>query len=151
MASECLCRKLATKFPGHDTLNVLHDGRKWAFIVRELLTAIVNADAGTLAYVLVIPALVDILKPSPTTYVIDQNGRKIRAPRLNVVEQLLERSAPADTEATFSLVGVSANNLYAFACSVGMIGGGLESRRVFLMSSRFAKILSRADHVWRSV
>ena len=77
LPSEDLDGELSAVFAGHRALDALDDGGDRASVILELLGAILHADAGALADVFVIGALVRILKPAPAADVVDEDGREI--------------------------------------------------------------------------
>ena len=48
-----------------------------ATVILELLGAILNADAGALADIFVIGALVGVLEPAPAAYIVNQDRPEI--------------------------------------------------------------------------
>jgi len=76
-----------------------------------LLGAILDADAGALADVLVVGAFVGILESPPAAHVVDQDGLEVSAARLHVIDELLQRIAAIESKTTFALVGICPNNL----------------------------------------
>jgi len=70
-------RKLPAVFAGHGAFDALDDGRDGRAVILELLGAIGDIDAGTLADVFVIGAFIRILKPAPAAYVINQNDIEV--------------------------------------------------------------------------
>lgn len=55
-----LCGQLATKFGGHDALEVLDDARQQAAVVIELFRAVIDGDAGLPTQKFIVRALVNI-------------------------------------------------------------------------------------------
>ena len=88
-----LHRKLPAVFARHDPLDGLQKVRADAAVVFELLAAIVDADPGTGADMLVIGPFISILKPTPAADVIDQNGLEIRLAGSDLCHQVLQRLA----------------------------------------------------------
>src|SRR5262249_35922139 len=64
LATEHLGRQLPAVLAGHRPLDALDDGGGGAAVVVELLGAIMHLDAGPLAQVLVVGALVGVLEPA---------------------------------------------------------------------------------------
>src|SRR5580704_14399751 len=133
LSGEHLGRELAAVLAGHRALNAFDDGGERVSIVLELLDAIMDFNAGATADVFVVGALVRILKPAPAADVINEDDREIRAPRQDVIDQLLERVAPLDTEAALALVRISADDRHAPRGRVGVNRVGLISRRILLV------------------
>src|SRR5262249_6606239 len=102
----------------HGPLDALDDGRGRAAVVLELLGAVVDLDAGALAQVLVVGALVGVLEAAPAADVVDQDGPVVGATGLHVVDHLPQRVAAGDAEAALALVGVGADDLEAAAPGV---------------------------------
>ena len=75
---EDLGGQLPAVLAGHRALDALDDGRDRAAVVLELLGAVVDADAGALADVLVVGALVGVLEPAPAADVVDEDGLRSR-------------------------------------------------------------------------
>ena len=61
----------------YEAFDALDDGRDGRAVILELLGAIGDIDAGTLADVFVIGAFIRILKPAPAAYVINQNDIEV--------------------------------------------------------------------------
>jgi len=56
-----------------------------------LLGAILDGDACSATDVLVVSALIGILEPPPAADVVDENGREVGVPVLNVSDEPLKR------------------------------------------------------------
>lgn len=105
-----------------------------------------NNDAVPLADVLVIGTLVCILEAPPSADVIHKDGAKFCRPSLYIRQELLERIATGEPEATFACVLISAYNpdsmlLGVFANRVALILGG-----ILLMFSGHAHVFRCANH-----
>ena len=74
-----------------------------------------DVDAGPLAEVLVVGALVGVLEPAPAADVVDEDRREVGAAGLHVVDQPSQRLAAVDVEAALALVGVGPDDLEAAA------------------------------------
>lgn len=77
LPGEDLHRQLAAVFARHHALDGFQEVRADAAVVLELLAAVVDPDAGTGTYVLVVGAFVGILKPAPTADVVDEDGLEV--------------------------------------------------------------------------
>ena len=88
---EHLYGEFSTVFTGREPLEALeHRGDRTA-IVLELLGAVLDANIGPPADVLVVGALVGILKAPLAANVVDQDHVEISAAGLHVVDQTLQR------------------------------------------------------------
>ena len=76
---EDLGRQLAAVLAGHRPLDALDDRGAQAAVVLELLGAVVDRDAGSLADVLVVGALVGVLEAAPAADVVDEDRAEIGA------------------------------------------------------------------------
>ena len=74
---EDLGGQLAAVLAGHRALDALDDGGDRAAVVLELLGAVVDVDAGPLADVLVVGALVGVLEAAPAADVVDEDGVEV--------------------------------------------------------------------------
>ena len=74
LALEDLRGQLAAVLAGHRALHALDDRRDRAAVVLELLGAVDDADAGALADVLVVGALVGVLEAAPPADVVDEDA-----------------------------------------------------------------------------
>ena len=61
----------------------------------------------------VMRCLIRVLKSSPAAYIIDKNDFKVGLTRIDVLKQLLERSAPIDTQSAFTFIRVCPHNIKA--------------------------------------
>ena len=95
LTREHLGGQLAAVFAGHRALDALDDGRDRAAVILELLGAVLNADAGALADVFVVGALIGVLKPAPAADVVDQDGREIGVPFWTSSISCLRASRPS--------------------------------------------------------
>lgn len=77
-----------------------------------LLGAVVHADAGTPADVLVIRAFVGVLESPPTAHVVNEDGREIRLPTFDVPDQPLQGLAAVDAQPAFPGICIGANNFH---------------------------------------
>ena len=89
LPGEDLHRQLAAVLAGHDALHGLQEVRADAAVVLELLAAVVDPDAGTGTYMLVVRAFVGILKPAPAADVVDEDGLEVGLAGLNFAHQVL--------------------------------------------------------------
>jgi hypothetical protein len=80
---------LPTKVGGSNALDVLEDDGSQTAVVLELVGAVVDFDAGALAYELVIGAFVNVLKSAPATDVVDKYAIEICTLGLNILDQVL--------------------------------------------------------------
>src|SRR5688572_14680863 len=85
-----LGREVSAEFRSHHSLDVLYDTRNQAPVVVELFSAIGNLDAALPAEKLIMGALVDVLKPSPTTDIEDQDMSEIGITWPGILKQLDE-------------------------------------------------------------
>ena len=115
-----------------------------AAVVLELLGAVVDGDAGALADVLVIGALVGILEAAPAADVVDEDGREVGPAGLNVIDQALERSRPVERQTALARVGVGADDLDAAPRRILADDVGLVLGRVLLVLGRHPDVLGRA-------
>ena len=141
LAGENLGRELPAVFAGHRALDALDDGRDRAAVVLELLGAVLDGDAGALADVLVVGALVGILESAPAADVVDEDGREIGFPALHVLDQPLQGVAAIESQAALALVRIGADDLEAAPLGVLADGVGLVLGGVFLMLRRHADVL----------
>ena len=100
-------------------------------------------DAGTVADVFVISALVRVLESPPAADVVDEDGLEVGLPGLDVLNQLLQPVPSADIEAALAFVGVRSDD--ADAASGGVLADfvGLVLGRVLLMLCGHADIFRR--------
>ena len=90
LAGEHLGRQLTRVLAGHRPLDTLDDGRDRRAVVGELPGAVVHGDAGALADVLVVGALVGVLEAAPAADVIDQHHLEVGAAALDVGDRPLQ-------------------------------------------------------------
>jgi NADPH:quinone reductase-like Zn-dependent oxidoreductase len=121
--------------------DALYDRRKRAAVIRELLGAVLDTDAGALADVLVVGALVRVLESAPAADVVDQDGGEVGIAALDVIDQRLERIATVQAEPALALIGVGANDREAASIGIPADGIGLVLGRVLLMLGRHSHIL----------
>ena len=105
-----LDRQLAAVFAGHHALDGLQEIGADAAIVLELLAAIMNANAGAGADMLMVGAFVGILKPAPTADFINQDGGEVGRPGSNLGDQILDSLAAVDPQAASAGVFVNAQD-----------------------------------------
>ena len=110
LAGEHLDRQLARVLAGHRPLDPLDDGRDRRAVVGELLGAVVHGDAGALADVLVVGALVGVLEAAPAADVVDQHHLEVGAAALDVGDQPLQLVAALQPQPALALVGIAAND-----------------------------------------
>src|SRR5262249_10232253 len=80
---EDLGGEFAAIFAGHGALDAFDDVRGGATVVLELLSAIMDRDAGTLADIFVVTALVGVLETAPTAHVVSKDALERGLPRLD--------------------------------------------------------------------
>ena len=145
LAGEHLDRQLARVLAGHRPLDPLDDGRDRRAVVGELLGAVVHGDAGALADVLVVGALVGVLEPPPAADVVDQHHLEVGAPALDVGDQPLQLVAALQPQPALALVGIGANDQQAVPLGVLADLFRLVLGRVLLMVGRHPHVLGGAD------
>ena len=111
LPGEHLCRKLAAVFPSHGTLDALDDGGDWAAIVLEAICAVLDGNAGALAKILVVGALIRILEAPPAAHVVDEDQAGVGPTLTDVVEERLQAGTSRDAKATSAMIGIGAHNL----------------------------------------
>jgi hypothetical protein len=72
---------------------------------------VLDLDPRSSADVLVVGTFIGVLKAAPAAHVIDQDGRKIRIPILDVTDETLEGVSAVQSQAAFTFVGVGPNDL----------------------------------------
>lgn len=97
LTSKYLDRQIAAVFTGHASPQVFSDGGKQAAVILELLGAILDANSGAFAAVLVVGRFVCVLKATPSADVVNQENREIRAPLMNVGHQQFEGVSAFDS------------------------------------------------------
>src|SRR5690606_33445267 len=98
---------------GHGPLNALYDGRADAAVVFELLSAVVDADAGLSADELVVGAFIRVLEPPPAADVIDQDGREFGLSAAHVCDQLLQRLSAVQRQSALAGILVRSHDIEA--------------------------------------
>src|SRR4051794_15819073 len=98
LSFEDLRGKLTAVFARHRAFDALDDGGGRTAVVFELFSAIMDFDAGALAKVFVVRALIGILEPAPAANVVNEDGRIISQSCLHVVDHLAQGFATSDVE-----------------------------------------------------
>jgi hypothetical protein len=137
-------RKLAAIFPRHGTLDALDDGRERTSVIVKLLGTVLNRDAGPLADVLVVSALVRILEASPAADIVDKNSGEVDFTGFDIGDQSLQRVAPFQAQPALAFVGIGPDDLDVTAGGEQTDDVRLILRRVSLMLCRHAYVLSRS-------
>ena len=106
-----------------------------------------HVDAGTLAEIFVVRALVGILKPAPPADVIDQDRLEASIAVLHIRDHPPQRLAPSDSESAFTFVCVCADDLVPALHGVLTNHVLLVRGRVLLMLGRHPHVLRRGDAV----
>ena len=86
LSGENLGRQFPAVLAGHRPLDALDDRRNRRAVVLELLGAVNDLDAGLLAAVLVVGALVGILEPAPPAHVVNKDELEIGVLRPDVCQ-----------------------------------------------------------------
>ena len=81
-----LGRKLPAVFAGHRAFDALDDVRGRTAVVLELLGAVVDGDAGTLADVFIVAAFVGVLKTTPAAVKSRMQERCLPVRRVQYIE-----------------------------------------------------------------
>jgi len=97
--------------------------------------------------VLVVGALVDVLEPSPTAHVIDEERREVGSLGLDISHELVETLPAGDVQPTTAMVGIFVNDLHVVVRCVLADDIELVFRRILLILGRHADVPSRAR--WR--
>src|ERR1019366_10068102 len=106
LAREHLHRELAAVFRSHGALQSLEHRRRHAAVVLELLCAVVNADPSSLENILIVRALIHVLEPTPTAYVIDEEGSEIRPFGFDIRHELVQAVAAGNIKPTTPVIRV---------------------------------------------
>jgi hypothetical protein len=72
----------------------------------------VNADSSSLEDVLIESALIDVLKPSPATDVVDEQGREVSQLGFDIRHQLIEAFASSNIQSAPTVIRVNTNDLH---------------------------------------
>jgi hypothetical protein len=134
---------LAKQFLRALVARLVPEARGQAAVVFEFVCAVVNVNASSLADELIVGAFIDVLKPTPPTYVVDQNAIKIRAPTLHVVDQLLEAVSLVYGEAAAAFVSICSNDVDVALASIARDHSRLIFRRILLIVGGHAHVLRR--------
>src|SRR5690606_38208648 len=110
LALEDLDRQLTAVFPGHRAFQALEHVGLNAAVVLELLVAVVDCDASTLADELVVGAFVGIKKPSPAADVVDEDVFEGRLAVLHILYELLERLPAAKRQPALAAIFVTGHH-----------------------------------------
>jgi hypothetical protein len=137
---EDLHGKLAAVLARHDPLDGFQQVGADAAVVFELLAAIVDADPGTRADMLVVGPFIGILKTAPTADVIDQNGLEIRLACSDLGHQVLQRFAAVQPQPGPTGVLEHPQDLQT-------PGGGVMSNDVQLVLGRVLLVIGRHPHI----
>ena len=140
MPREDLYRKLAAVFARHHPLDGFQKVGADAAVVFELLAAIVNADPGARADMLVIRPFISILKPAPAADIIDQNGLEIRLAGSDLGHQVLQRLAAVQPQPGPTRVLEHTQDLQA-------PGGGVIPNDVELVLGGVLLMIGRHPHI----
>ena len=111
-----------------------------AAVVFELLAAVVDADPGARADMLVVGPFISILKPAPAADVIDQNSLEIRLAGSDFGHQVLQRLATVQPQPRPTGVFENAQDLQA-------PGGGVIPDDVELVLCRVLLVIGRHPHI----
>jgi hypothetical protein len=111
----------------HDSFQILENARYEAAVVVKQLGAIRDLDAGALADELAVGAFVDILKPAPSTDVIDQDVAVIGFPRSDVRNQLFQSLSIIERKAAAACVLIGTNDVETVLRRIGCDGRSLVS------------------------
>src|SRR5882724_3387302 len=98
--------KFATELRGHDPLEVLHDAGKKAAVVVELLSAILDPNAGFPTKEFIVRTLIDVLEAAPAADVVDEDAAKVGGAGTDVRDELLETFALLDPQATDAFIPI---------------------------------------------
>ena len=128
-----LGRKLPAVFPGHGALDALDDGGNRAAVILELLGAVFDLLVCAATDVFVIGRFIGVLKPAPSTDIIDKDHLEICGAVLNIPDQLLQSLAALDPQATLSSIGIGSDQFKAAFLRVFSDRVRLVFGRVFLM------------------
>src|SRR3954452_937554 len=139
-----LDRQLPAIFGGHHALEVLHNARKHAAVIVELLTAVFDFHPGLPAYQLVMRALVGILEAAPTPHIIDEEIAIVRFGSGDDADKTSQPGSVLDPKPAFAFVSVGSNDLQVASVSIGRDDGGLILDRVSLPLGRHANVLRRS-------
>jgi len=141
LAGEYLGRQFAAVPAGHRPLDALDDGRNRAAVVLELLSTVLDRNAGPLADVFVVGAFVGVLEAAPAADVVYEDRRELGSCVLYIRDQSLERVAAVEPQAALAFVGVGAHDFEAASLGVSLNLVGLVLGRIALMLGRHPDIL----------
>src|SRR5262249_7708662 len=126
----------------HSAFHAFHNGGNRAAVIFEWLCAIADLDVCPAANVLVVRALIGILKPAPTTDVINQNCTEIRTTVVDIADELLQRIAPLNSQTTLARALVATCDDHPSALCI-------LANRVTLIFGRVLLVLGRHPDVFR--
>src|SRR5450830_261743 len=89
-------RQLPAIFSSHRALYTFQKRRKGASIVLKLFGAVDHLDAGAATSVFVISSFVDVLKPAPSTDIVDDDCAEEGGARLHIGHEICKARASAD-------------------------------------------------------
>ena len=126
-------RELPAIFSRHGSFERLHQRRRHASIICELLAAIVNADTCSLQNIFVICAFVGVLEPSPAAHVVNQEVREACAPLLNILQKLTKPIPAREVEPASPVVIVCSDDVHIVSDGIFRDGVRLVLWRILLM------------------
>ncbi len=145
LPGEDLAGQLPAVFASHGALEPLEHRGHGAAVVFKLFGAIVDVDPCAPADVLVVGAFICVLEAAPSADVVDKNDVEIRPSRRDRFNQLFQGFPAFDPQPALSFIGVSADDLHAAPCSVGLDCCRLVFSRVALMIGGHAHVLVRPE------
>ncbi|MCY1532360.1 hypothetical protein D9M68_676310 [compost metagenome] len=129
-----LHRQFSAVLARHHPLDAFDDIGDRRTIITELLGAVLNGNSRLPATHLVAGADVRVLETPPAADVINQNGRVVRPPILNIIEKPFQRFAPLKPQTTFACVAIDPDDVEG-------VGGGIQTNRVELVFGRILLVL----------
>lgn len=132
MASLYLFTQLATELRGHCPLQSLEDQARHGTVICEQLGAIADWDAGALADELVVRRFINVLKPPPPAYVVNQHRPKQRKLH-DILEQTAQPTALPQSQSASASILVGGDNSESMLQGIFGYHFGLILNRVLLV------------------